>query len=209
MYYTGGSLNPARSFGPCVVLRSFASYHWIYWVGPILGTLLACGFYKFIKALEYETANPGQDLDDREAQVFDPEKDLTRPNVSFAPEYIAEPNGEIVPANQYQAGGAGDQGRYRGAEEDTAEETVPSRGPQPYPLASEVKAGRERGGAPTYPATEGAANWDDNRRPARRSREGRRSGGPDAYGPAPPDAYGNGPDAEAGRYNVRRSSGRR
>ncbi|GAA6048422.1 hypothetical protein NBRC10513_000567 [Rhodotorula toruloides] len=55
VYYTGGSLNPARSFGPAVVLRSFDGYHWIYWVGPFLGTLLAAGFYKFIKYLEYET----------------------------------------------------------------------------------------------------------------------------------------------------------
>jgi len=31
VYYTGGSLNPARSFGPAVVLRSFSNYHWIYW----------------------------------------------------------------------------------------------------------------------------------------------------------------------------------
>lgn len=31
VYYTGGSLNPARSFGPCVVLHSFYNYHW---VGP-------------------------------------------------------------------------------------------------------------------------------------------------------------------------------
>jgi aquaporin related protein len=30
VYYTGGSLNPARSFGPDVVLHSFDSYHWIY-----------------------------------------------------------------------------------------------------------------------------------------------------------------------------------
>ena len=58
VYYTGGSLNPARSFGPCVVVGGFYSYHWIYWVGPILGALLASGFYLFIKALEYETVNP-------------------------------------------------------------------------------------------------------------------------------------------------------
>jgi aquaporin related protein len=30
VYYTGGSLNPARSFGPDVVLHTFDSYHWIY-----------------------------------------------------------------------------------------------------------------------------------------------------------------------------------
>ncbi|KAF2152783.1 aquaporin [Myriangium duriaei CBS 260.36] len=63
VYFTGGSLNPARSFGPAVVDRSFVGYHWIYWVGPILGSIVAAGFYKFIKLLEYETANPGQDLD--------------------------------------------------------------------------------------------------------------------------------------------------
>ncbi|KAH9872976.1 hypothetical protein J1614_005371, partial [Plenodomus biglobosus] len=57
VFYTGGSVNPARSFGPAVVTRTFSSYHWIYWVGPILGALLASVFYMFIKALEYETVN--------------------------------------------------------------------------------------------------------------------------------------------------------
>ncbi|KAK8066123.1 hypothetical protein PG997_012870 [Apiospora hydei] len=61
VYYTGGSVNPARSFGPCVVLGSFSHYHWIYWVGPILGSLLASAFYILVKALEYETVNPDQD----------------------------------------------------------------------------------------------------------------------------------------------------
>jgi aquaporin related protein len=72
VYYTGGSLNPARSFGPCVVLHSFYSYHWIYWVGPGLGALLASGFYMFIKALEYETVNPEQDASGHEGRAFDP-----------------------------------------------------------------------------------------------------------------------------------------
>ncbi|KAI5926106.1 aquaporin-like protein [Camillea tinctor] len=61
VYYTGGSLNPARSFGPCVVNASFEDYHWIYWIGPILGSLLASAFYITVKALEYETVNPEQD----------------------------------------------------------------------------------------------------------------------------------------------------
>ncbi|TKA61183.1 hypothetical protein B0A49_13111 [Cryomyces minteri] len=78
VYFTGGSLNPARSFGPDVVLHEFHYYHWIYWVGPFLGSIVAAGFYKasiiprieprhvltpkqFFKILEYETANVGQD----------------------------------------------------------------------------------------------------------------------------------------------------
>jgi hypothetical protein len=64
VYYTGGSLNPARSFGPCVITGSFDPEHWIYWLGPAIGCLLAICFYKFIKTLEYEMANPGQDSDD-------------------------------------------------------------------------------------------------------------------------------------------------
>ncbi|KAJ0108405.1 hypothetical protein J7T55_005382 [Diaporthe amygdali] len=61
VYYTGGSLNPARSLGPCVIAASFPSEHWIYWVGPFLGSLVAFGLYKAIKLLRYEMANPGQD----------------------------------------------------------------------------------------------------------------------------------------------------
>lgn len=29
--YTGGALNPARAFGPSVVVTSFPGYHYIYW----------------------------------------------------------------------------------------------------------------------------------------------------------------------------------
>ncbi|KAF1358801.1 lens fiber major intrinsic protein [Lizonia empirigonia] len=53
VYFTGGSLNPARSFGPAVVV-GFTSYHWIYWIGPLLGSLLASGAYALIKWVRQE-----------------------------------------------------------------------------------------------------------------------------------------------------------
>jgi hypothetical protein len=55
-----------------VANRKFSSYHWIYWLGPALGSILAVGFYRFIKFLEYQTANPGQDFDEHEHELFNP-----------------------------------------------------------------------------------------------------------------------------------------
>jgi aquaporin related protein len=72
VFYTGGSLNPTRSFGPCVVTKTFPKYHYIYWFGPIMGTLLAFGMYKIVKSVEYETVNPGQDFDDHEVYLTQP-----------------------------------------------------------------------------------------------------------------------------------------
>ncbi|KAH6966811.1 aquaporin-like protein [Fusarium venenatum] len=72
--FTGGSLNPARSFGPCVITGSFDTEHWIYWVGPGIGSLIAVCFYWFIKTLEYEMANPGADGDDLNDPTKNPEK---------------------------------------------------------------------------------------------------------------------------------------
>ncbi|CAM1509138.1 Fc.00g028770.m01.CDS01 [Cosmosporella sp. VM-42] len=72
--FTGGSLNPARSFGPCVITGTFESEHWIYWVGPFAGSIIAVLFYRFIKTLEYEMANPGADGDDFNDPTKNPEK---------------------------------------------------------------------------------------------------------------------------------------
>lgn len=43
--------------------QSFPTYHWIYWVGPALGALLAAGFFRILKTGRYEEANPGQDAE--------------------------------------------------------------------------------------------------------------------------------------------------
>jgi aquaporin related protein len=53
VYFTGGSLNPARSFGPAVVV-GFTNYHWIYWLGPLMGAGVASGAYALINWVRRE-----------------------------------------------------------------------------------------------------------------------------------------------------------
>merc|ERR1711939_1041615 len=78
VYYTGGSLNPARSFAPCAVTHDFDSEHWIYWLGPFIGVLLAVGFYKLNKILEYEMVNPGQDGDAANDPTQNPDHEVAQ-----------------------------------------------------------------------------------------------------------------------------------
>ncbi|PWN22151.1 aquaporin-like protein, partial [Microstroma glucosiphilum] len=61
--WTGCGVNPARSFGPAVVDVQFPGYHWIYWIGPLFGSLMAVGFYLLLKAFDYTSVVFGQDAD--------------------------------------------------------------------------------------------------------------------------------------------------
>jgi len=47
--YTGASLNPARTFGPALVVGGTSwAHHWVYWVAPPVGGMLAALMYKNI-----------------------------------------------------------------------------------------------------------------------------------------------------------------
>ncbi|EGG05742.1 uncharacterized protein MELLADRAFT_26257, partial [Melampsora larici-populina 98AG31] len=59
--YTGCGMNPSRALGPSVVARDFGTSHWIYWIGPMIGSLFAVGFYMVLKALKYEEIALNQD----------------------------------------------------------------------------------------------------------------------------------------------------
>ncbi|XP_016364546.1 aquaporin-4-like [Sinocyclocheilus rhinocerous] len=47
--FSGASLNPARSLGPAIIL-GYWEHHWVYWIGPILGAVLAGVSHEFIFA---------------------------------------------------------------------------------------------------------------------------------------------------------------
>lgn len=48
----GAGPNPARAFGPAVVSNVWAD-HWVFWVGPMIGSFLAVGFFLIHHTQDY------------------------------------------------------------------------------------------------------------------------------------------------------------
>ncbi|EJD47012.1 aquaporin [Auricularia subglabra TFB-10046 SS5] len=104
---TGGSLNTARSFGPAVVTH-FDDSHWVYWLGPTLGAVLASVVYICIKGSHYWHLAPDQDATDyhksphicrRHAPAESRDSPATRPDASDASALSKAEKGQSAQSN--------------------------------------------------------------------------------------------------------------
>lgn len=67
--YSGASINPCRALGPSVVTGDFPSYHWIYYVGPYLASVISALLYRFIFAKEESKKDKSNDIDMEEVPL--------------------------------------------------------------------------------------------------------------------------------------------
>ncbi|XP_044761138.1 aquaporin AQPAn.G [Coccinella septempunctata] len=80
--YTGSSMNPARSFGAALITGEWEC-HWVYWLGPIVGGVLAALLYKH--AFAAPSLGPMR-IVERYTTVVADEKELKRLDVTKAEE---------------------------------------------------------------------------------------------------------------------------
>ena len=53
---TGAAMNPARAFGPALIDNTWDD-HFVYWIGPIIGAVIAALLYRYLFAEEPEAAD--------------------------------------------------------------------------------------------------------------------------------------------------------
>ncbi|CAG8685703.1 269_t:CDS:2, partial [Dentiscutata heterogama] len=77
--YTGASLNPARTFGPALITGDYGTANWIYYLGPILGALLAAALVTLFRKLEYK---PRKEFREPKNKAPEHDYDLTSEDIN-------------------------------------------------------------------------------------------------------------------------------
>ncbi|KAG5643280.1 hypothetical protein DXG03_001247 [Asterophora parasitica] len=93
-------MNTARSFGPAVLSRFSTPNHWVYWVGPLLGSLLGSAFYATIKHYHYWTLNPDQDAAAPPATLVSNEKAARGDGPSSSVETVNDVQQQLLPKDE-------------------------------------------------------------------------------------------------------------
>ncbi len=67
---SGGSMNPARTFGPALFADKSALYHyWIYLIGPATGAIMAAKLYEALRGDETHAKGAPNDLSEAMAEI--------------------------------------------------------------------------------------------------------------------------------------------
>ncbi|KAL8616386.1 hypothetical protein ACOMHN_032240 [Nucella lapillus] len=113
--FTGAGMNSARSFGPAVIMNVWEN-HWVYWVGPLTGGLLAGLLYDYVFAAGatvakaqkclLRTKKPSQPkpekvpLDESPAVVVTPDVEIDIEAEKAEPEKEATPTAETTDSDK-------------------------------------------------------------------------------------------------------------
>uniref|UniRef100_A0A8C8VI61 Aquaporin 14 n=1 Tax=Pelusios castaneus TaxID=367368 RepID=A0A8C8VI61_9SAUR len=87
--FSGGSMNPARSLGPAI-LTGIWDHHWVYWIGPSLGAVLAGLSYEFLFASSASREKIVACLTCRDIEMVEAAS-LSHSSLSTAPQGAAHP----------------------------------------------------------------------------------------------------------------------
>ncbi|CCH62492.1 hypothetical protein TBLA_0H02060 [Henningerozyma blattae CBS 6284] len=72
--YDGCGINPARALGSAVAKRYFPHYHWIYWIGPLSGSIFAALLWWILQWLDYTKY-----IEAEKTTFYNPETGCTEP----------------------------------------------------------------------------------------------------------------------------------
>lgn len=80
--YSGGSLNPARSLGPAFATQTWKS-QWVYWVGPLAGSVFATVLYRFLLRKAIDTLDSDENGIRSNVPEIEPlKRDITKSELS-------------------------------------------------------------------------------------------------------------------------------